>query len=231
MSTIDGITKANRRLIRDLIAGMAGLTAATVFVVVTVMFQDYSTLAFVKISLFVFPVPVACGLAVGLISPRQAIVWAPLWSCIFALLFFAVLVGSIHQVSAAFSPDILAHIAVGLLLAALAGLAGQYASDRGFVARVVVVFLLSCCLMGIIEYGLVARPDERIRIGGETTRGGSCRQELHPRRAETRLAVGAMADGPLQIDCHTARKRDRGGHEIRTTFHVGNKLRREWKEC
>ncbi|OFX13742.1 MAG: hypothetical protein A2Z18_10700 [Armatimonadetes bacterium RBG_16_58_9] len=157
MSTVKGISKANRRLIRNLVAGTAGLTAATIFVVVTVLFQDYSTLSFVKISLFVFPVPVACGLAVGLISPRKAIVWAPLWSCIFALLFFAVLLGSIHDVSAAFSPDRLAYVGAGLLLAALAGLAGQYASERSLVAKVIAIFLLSCCLMGLLEYALVVR--------------------------------------------------------------------------
>ena len=157
MATVDEMSKANRRLLRNLLAGMAGLAAATAFVVVTVWLQDYGSLTFVKISLFVFPVPVACGLAVGLISPRKAIVWAPLWSSVFALLFFAVLVGSIREASAAFSPDRLAYVGAGALLAALAGLAGQCASERGFAGKMVAAFLLACCLMGFVEYALVTR--------------------------------------------------------------------------
>ena len=157
MPTVDQMGKARKRLFRNLLAGMAGLTAAAVFVVVTVWLQDYSSLTFVKISLFVFPVPVACGLAVGLVSPRKAIVWAPLWSSVFALILFAVLIGSVHEVSAAFSPDRLAYVGAGAVLAALAGLLGQYASERGMAGKAVAAFLVLCGGMAFAEYSLVGR--------------------------------------------------------------------------
>lgn len=136
---------------------MAGLAAAAVFAVVAVWLQDYSSLTFVKISLFVFPVPVACGLAVGMVSPRKAIVWAPLWSSVFALILFAVLNRSIHEVGAAFSPDRLAYMAAGVLLAALAGLVGQYASDRAIAGKAALAFLVLCGGMAYVEYSLVGR--------------------------------------------------------------------------
>ncbi len=125
--------------------------------IVTVWFQDYSSLTFVKVSLFVFPVPVACGLAVGMVSPRKAIVWAPLWSSIPVLILFAVLGCSIHEVGAAFSPDRLAYMGAGAVLAALAGLVGQRASERGVAGKVAVAFLVLCGGMAYAEYSVVSR--------------------------------------------------------------------------
>jgi len=147
--------KSKKKLFRNLAAGLAGLAAASVFVLVTIWLQDYLSDAFLKISLFVFPTPVACGLAVGLVSPRRAIVWAPLWSSIFALMLFALLPGSIHNVGAAFSPDMAAYLVVGVVMAALAGLLGQYASERGIARWALLTLFVSCAGMAGAEYVLV----------------------------------------------------------------------------
>lgn len=147
--------KVKKQLFRNLAAGLAGLAVASLFVLVTAWLQDYLSDAFLKVSLFVFPTPVACGLAVGLVSPRRAIVWAPLWSSIFALMLFSLLLGSIHDVGAAFSHDRAAYMAAGVALAALAGLLGQYASARGIARWVVLAFLVSCTGMAGMEYVLV----------------------------------------------------------------------------
>ena len=215
MATVDEMSKANRRLLRNLLAGMAGLAAATAFVIVTVWLQDYGSLTFVKISLFVFPVPVACGLAVGLISPRKAIVWAPLWSSIFALLFFAVLVGSIHEVGAAFSADRLAYVGAGVVLAALAGLAGQCANERGFAGKMVGAFLLACSLMGFAEYALVKRqmgvferqekPRIVLRVDRDYIRGAKALDWNCERRLADRYRLSAAwRDGDLSVLVRTS---------------------------
>lgn len=149
--------KKNQPLIRNLAAGIVGLAAAAALVLVTLRLQDYGTPAFLMVALFIFPVPVACGLAVGLVSPRRAIVWAPLWASIFTLLLFAVLPGGIHDASLALSGWRVGFTIAGVGLAALAGLAGQEASRRGLTKKTVACFVALCCLMALAEYLVIGQ--------------------------------------------------------------------------
>lgn len=151
------IAKSDPFAVRNLLAGAAGLSAAATLVLVTLWFQDYSQPMFLMVSLFVFPVPFACGLAVGLISPRRAILWAPLWSAIFAVLLFALLHGGIHDARVALSPWRLAFMGYGTVLAAIAGIIGQRASAKGTAVRAIVVFLALCCVAALAEYSALAR--------------------------------------------------------------------------
>lgn len=150
------MNKASRRLFRNLLAGMVGLAAAALLVLATLQMQDYSTPAFLTVSLFIFPAPVACGLVVGLISPGRAIVWALLWAFVFAILLFSVLPGGINDAGTAVSTWRLVLTAAGIILAGAAGLVGQWASFRGLAGRVVAVFAALCCAMSGAGYGMLS---------------------------------------------------------------------------
>ena len=146
-ATADKSVRANVLFTRNLLAGAAGLATAAVLVLAVLRLQYYVTTSYLVFSLFIFPVPVACGLAVGLVSPRRAVVWAPLWASIFALLLFALLAGGVEDAGAAMSPWRIAYVAAGVALAAFAGLVGQEASRRRHGSRVVVVFLFLCAVL------------------------------------------------------------------------------------
>lgn len=157
MSTTERISTPNNRVLRNIVAGLAGLSVAGVLVLVTLELQDYSQPIFLMMSLFVFPAPVACGLAVGLLSPRKAIFWAPLWAAIFALMLFALLHGGIRDARIALSPLRLAFMLTGMVLAAGAGVVGQKASMRGNAGKIILAFLALCCTMAVLEYAVLAR--------------------------------------------------------------------------
>lgn len=152
MITNDVAGKMNKRFLRDLVAGAVGLFAAIVLVLITLRFQDYMTTNFLLFALFIFPVPVGCGLAVGLISPKRAIVWAPLWAAISTALLFAILSGGIHNASISISPLRLIFMLIGVLLAGLAGYSGQFARQMSYVAKSVLTFLLLCFFMGFGQH-------------------------------------------------------------------------------
>jgi len=141
-------SKTSRRLFRNLTAGLSGFIVALAVLLLTLRVQDYVPAGFVKLLLFVFPIPVACGLAVGLVSPRRAIAWAPLWSGIFAILVIALLSGALHETVSAASPARIAWMLAGALLAAMAGLFGQWAAQHSYVGKSILALSLACCLLG-----------------------------------------------------------------------------------
>lgn len=167
MTTAEHAQVSDRRISRDVAAGIVGLAAAAAMVLITLRLQDYCTPNFVMVALFVFPVPVACGLAVGLISPRHAIVWAPVWAIVFTMLLFTLLHGGIRDAQVALSPWRMVFMAAGAVLAAAAGLAGQYASLNGQAVQAAGIFLALCCLMGVSKYALISqqmREFERVAV-------------------------------------------------------------------
>ena len=140
--------KTSRRLFRNLTAGVSGLIVALALLLLTLRVQDYVPPGFVKLLLFVFPMPVACGLAVGLVSPRKAIAWAPLWSGISAILMLALLSGALHETVWASSPARIAWMLAGAVLAAMAGLLGQWVAQHSYVGKSILTLCLACCLLG-----------------------------------------------------------------------------------
>lgn len=152
MDEVIGKSKASRRLLRNLIAGLCGFVVAFVLLMAGLRVQDYVPAWFVKVLLFAAPLPLACGLAVGLVSPRKAIAWAPLWSGIFALMLLAWLSGGVHEVGMALSPARVACVFAGALLSAGAGLLGQWAAHRGHVMLSILGLALICCLMCGLGY-------------------------------------------------------------------------------
>lgn len=148
-------SKASRMLFRNLILGLSGFAVSLALSLLTLRVQDYLQPGLVNALIFLFPLPIACGLAVGLVSPHKAIIWAPLWSGIFTLLLIALLSSELHNAGAALSPARIAFTFAGIALSALAGLLGQWAVTRGYVGKLILALIVSCCLLGGICYWLL----------------------------------------------------------------------------
>ncbi|NLN76050.1 MAG: hypothetical protein GX139_07040 [Armatimonadetes bacterium] len=144
----------NSRLQRNLTVGLLGILTAVVFLYFVIRYQAYLPGYIVKSALCVFPVPVAFGLATGLVSPRRAIAWAPLWSGVFSLLVIAVVSTAITR--APINPsERIAWAAAGALIGAGLGIVGQLLAARSYAGRSVLAFMLSCCVLAVILGGLL----------------------------------------------------------------------------
>lgn len=155
MPTICETASGKRWLLSDKLAGVMGLIIAAALVISILMFQDYSSRTYLFLSLFIFPVPVTCGLAVGLISPRKAVVWAPLWASISVLLVYALLSGCIRDLSCAYTPAKIFLMILGVLLSAGAGYMGQLTSLRGHKRIAILLFFMLCAVAAVGEVHVV----------------------------------------------------------------------------
>lgn len=126
--------------------GLWGFVAALALLLLTARIQTFLPGWWIRAILCVFPVPVACGLAVGLVSPRKAIAWAPLWSGVFGLLLIALL-SVIVRDPIGNSGQRIAWMLAGTLMAAGAGLVGQFAAARSCAGKSVIVLVAACCLL------------------------------------------------------------------------------------
>ena len=148
MDEVIGKGKASRIILRNLIAGLFGFAVAFALVAVVLRVQDFLPSWYVRLLLFALPLPLAGGLAVGLVSPRKAIAWAPLWSAIFAVMLLAALSSLLHEVSAALSPMRIACIFAGAAICAGSGLLGQWVVGRGHVGKSVLVIVVVSLVLG-----------------------------------------------------------------------------------
>ena len=154
MDEVVGKSKTGRRLARNLVAGLCGFAVSFALLLAALRVQDFLPAWYVKLLMFAIPLPVACGLAVGFVSPRKAIAWAPLWSGTCALLLVGVLSGLVRDMEVALSPARIAGIFGAAILSAAAGLLGQWAASRDRVTMTSLGLVLLCCLMGGIGHGL-----------------------------------------------------------------------------
>jgi hypothetical protein len=142
----DGRIKAGRRLLRNLLTGLWGFAVALALLLLSMRVQSYLPGWSVMVVLCVFPFPAACGLAVGLVSPRKAIAWAPLWSGVFGLLLIALLSAMVRD-EASTSMGRIAWMLAGTLVAAGSGLVGQLASERYCAGKSIFVIIAACFLL------------------------------------------------------------------------------------
>ncbi|MEN6581361.1 MAG: hypothetical protein ABFD54_02810 [Armatimonadota bacterium] len=147
VAVINKTRETNQQFLSNVLASLVVLAITAVFVVALLRLQDYVSPGFLAFSLYAFPLPVACGVAVGFVSPRRAIVWAPLWASILAGIILAVIFGQVHATDVLLSP--LRHVftIAGMVIAALAGLGGEYARLRGRMWLVVAAVVLMSGLM------------------------------------------------------------------------------------
>ncbi|MHB9037481.1 MAG: hypothetical protein ACYC64_12510 [Armatimonadota bacterium] len=156
MTVADKIARTNGPFYRNLFSGLAGLAAAIAFTVAAVRCQDCLDATFLTFSVYVFPLPVAIGLAVGLVAPRKAIVWAPLWACILTALTFALVSGGINVSGVEMSPWRIAFFAAGIILAGLGGLAGELANKHNYAWQSALLVVLACGGMALVQQWRVA---------------------------------------------------------------------------
>lgn len=159
-------SKTGRRIARNVVAGLCGFTAALALALLTLRAGGFLPAWFAVVVVYLLPVPVACGLAVGFVSPKRVIAWAPLWSCIFAVLMSAMLCGA-HPFAEISWSIVIGLTAVGALVAALSGYAGQHAAERGYVARFVLALIVACCVMGGAGYMLLQSQERSFVLDGK----------------------------------------------------------------
>ncbi len=145
----------------DLIAALVVVALGASTFELVLRLQLFGGNLYAGASAFVFPVPVACGLACGLIAPRRSVIWGALWACILAGIVFAILSSSINGLLPARSPWRLPVGLVGIAIAVLSAVGGKRGVDRGQVRKVTLVFFLLCCLTLAAGY-LVARSELRV---------------------------------------------------------------------
>jgi hypothetical protein len=144
------VDKADRPFRRNLLSGLFGLAAATAFIVMALNRRDSLNPTLLILSIYVFPLPVAIGIAAGLVAPRKAIVWAPLWSCIITALALALLSGEIGISRIEPGAWRVAFMALGVILAGLGGLLGELANKRGYAWQSAVLIALACLAMAFL---------------------------------------------------------------------------------
>lgn len=140
-------SKKSRVVFRNSIAGLVGLVFALVVTLAALRVQDFLPGGFLDIVLFVCPVPIACGLFVGFVSPQKAVAWAPLWSAIVAVLLFMLIAGNVREAGAALSAGRVLSVLAGALVAALAGWAGRWGGRRSHVGKLLTALIVICCIM------------------------------------------------------------------------------------
>jgi|GEM_PF-1482750 len=165
MDNVLAKSKTGRRIARNVAAGLCGFAAALALALLTVRAGGFVPVWFSVLVIYGLPLPVACGLAVGFVSPKKLIAWAPLWSCIFAVLISSMFCGAQQFADVPWSL-ILVFVVAGALLAALAGYAGQQAAHKGYVAKSVVGVVVVCCAAGAVGYGLMQSQERAfLRVG------------------------------------------------------------------
>jgi hypothetical protein len=106
--------------------------------------------------LFAFPVPVACGLAAGFVSPRKAILWAPVYAAIVTVIAVLLLVGSVESARAL---PVLARVILGvgaILISGASAIAGEKVAERGWSGKAAVGLTLGCAALVLVSHLVTA---------------------------------------------------------------------------
>jgi hypothetical protein len=159
-------SKTGRRIARNVVAGVCGFAAALALALLTMRVGGFLPAWFTLTVVYLLPLPVACGLAVGFVSPKRVIAWAPLWSCILAVLMSSVLCGARAFSELPWSAMI-GVTALGAIVAALSGYVGQHAAGRGYVAKSVLALIIICGLTGGAAFMLMQNHERHFLLTGE----------------------------------------------------------------
>lgn len=142
----------------DLVAALIVVALGALTFGLVLKVQQFGGSLYAGASAFVFPVPVACGLACGFVAPRRSVVWGVLWACILSGIIFTVLSSSINGLLPVRSPWRVPVGLVGMTIAVLSAVGGKRAVDRGHLRKVTLVLFLLCGLTVVAGY-LVARSE------------------------------------------------------------------------
>ncbi|MCE5324091.1 hypothetical protein LLG46_12365 [bacterium] len=157
MTVADKAAGINKPFRRNLLSGLFGLAAASAFVAMVLSRQDSLDPMLLMLSIYVFPIPVAIGIAAGLVAPRKAIVWSPFWACIITALAMALFSGLVSSNGIGFPAWRIAFIVLGLVLAGLGGFVGEIANKRMFVMQTAALIVLACLAMTLLVCWSAAR--------------------------------------------------------------------------
>lgn len=141
------VDKADRPFSRNLLSGLFGLAAAAVFIAMVLSRRDSLDPTLLILSIYAFPLPVAIGIAAGLVAPRKAIVWAPLWACIITTLALTLLSSEIGAGRIEPNAWRVVFMALGVIISGLGGLLGELANKRGYAWQSAVLITLACIAM------------------------------------------------------------------------------------
>ena len=153
MTKTDKPVGKNGLLLRNLISGLVGFGAAVAFTAFVVLRRESIDLKLLIFSIYVFPLPLAIGLGVGLVAPRKAILWAPLWSCILTVLVDSIISGSIVSNSVDHNSKQFLFMGAGVILAGFGAFIGEVFKKRNYCWQSAVLVVLICVgMIFVVKY-------------------------------------------------------------------------------
>lgn len=128
---------------------LVALAAAAAVTVVISKYQAFTSFHFLFFTMFIFPVPVAMGFAAAVLSPRRSLVRAPLWACVFSILYFSMIFGAIHVPIPSGFPWHGVYPIAGAIISGLSAIATKSA-NRITRIHIASAFALLCILYGTL---------------------------------------------------------------------------------
>ncbi len=151
---------AERKLRRTpLNAVVAVLAVAAVGTAATLWLEPFAGPGLAAVAVFVFPVPVALGLAAGLVSPRRTILWAPVYAAIATSVAVLLLVGVAESARAL--PTVIRVMlgAAAIVVSGASAVLGERLAERGWYGKAVLAATLGCALLVLVAHLVTAQKD------------------------------------------------------------------------
>ena len=148
--------RKNRPIPRNLAAAFVGVAVAALATVCATGLQPFAGPGYAALTVLVFPLPVAIGLAAGLVSPRRGMLWAPVWAGILAAIAILLVVGSVEAARLLQPAWRLGLGVLGVTLPGAVALAGEVFAQRGWARRATVVLVLAGGLVVALGHVLVS---------------------------------------------------------------------------
>jgi hypothetical protein len=154
-----------RSVPRNATAAILTAAAAVAGTAAALRLEPFAGPGLVAFVVFVFPVPVACGLAGGLVSPRRAILWAPVYAAIVAVIAILLLVASVQSAQALAMLTRLILGVVAIVISAVAAFIGERIAAHGWSGKAAVGLALGCGVLVLAGNMLTAH---RARVYEQT---------------------------------------------------------------
>lgn len=158
----NNILSKNRRISRSVFIASVAVLFSAASMIETLYYQCYLPTTLLVFSVFIFPISFVCGFISGLVSPKKAIVWAPLWACIASMLIMVSMSGTIHDTSITQSSWRIAWVLGGVLIAGVSALFTEWIVLHGYAVRLFGAFFIACVVLSYANFRIVT--DEKAKF-------------------------------------------------------------------
>ena len=145
-----------RRVPGNVGAAVVAAAAAAAGTAGTLRLEPFAGPGLAAFVVFVFPVPAACGLAVGLISPRRAILRAPAYAAIATVIAVLVLVGGTENARVLPIPSRVILGVAAMLISGAAAIAGERVAERRWAGKAAVGLAVGCAGLVLVGHLVTA---------------------------------------------------------------------------